>query len=54
MSALFFSNKVVLDVLLTISGRFVSPGMAKKYDLELLAYEGIDQVVEVDSAGHKL
>ncbi|KAK2074987.1 hypothetical protein P8C59_009152 [Phyllachora maydis] len=37
-----------------IGGRFVTPSMAKKYDVELPAYEGIDQCVEVDPAGQKL
>lgn len=34
--------------------RFVSPGIAKKYDLSLPAYEGIDQVVEVGVNGERL
>lgn len=34
--------------------RFVSPGIQKKYDLDLPEYAGIDQVVEVDQNGHKL
>ncbi|KAH7310980.1 YjeF N-terminal domain-containing protein [Rhexocercosporidium sp. MPI-PUGE-AT-0058] len=37
-----------------IGGRFVSPDIQKKYDLELPEYEGIDQVVEVGSNGQKL
>jgi len=37
-----------------IGGRFVSPDIKKKYDLELPEYEGIDQVVEVGSNGQKL
>ncbi|KEY65715.1 hypothetical protein S7711_05546 [Stachybotrys chartarum IBT 7711] len=37
-----------------VGGRFVSPSIAKKYDFEVPAYEGIDQVVEVDTAGQKL
>jgi len=37
-----------------VGGRFVSPDIKKKYDLELPAYEGIDQVVEVGSNGQKL
>lgn len=31
-----------------IGGRFLTPEMAKKYDLEFPAYQGIDQIVEVD------
>lgn len=34
--------------------RFVSPGIEKKYDLYLPAYDGIEQVVEVGSNGEKL
>ncbi|KAH8588106.1 YjeF N-terminal domain-containing protein [Bisporella sp. PMI_857] len=34
-----------------IGGRFVSPDIKDKYDLELPEYEGIDQVVEVDGEG---
>ncbi|KAK1830592.1 NAD(P)H-hydrate epimerase [Podospora conica] len=37
-----------------IGGRFVTPAIAKKYDLELPEYEGIDQVVEVGPDGSKL
>jgi len=37
-----------------IGGRFVSPDIKKKYDLELPEYEGIDQIVEVNSSGQKL
>ena len=34
--------------------RFVSPDIVEKYDLELPAYDGMDQVVEVGSTGEKL
>ncbi|KAK1987696.1 YjeF N-terminal domain-containing protein [Colletotrichum cereale] len=34
--------------------RFVSPGIAEKYNLDIPLYEGIDQVVEVDNNGQKL
>ncbi|KAL5325236.1 hypothetical protein ACEPPN_006360 [Leptodophora sp. 'Broadleaf-Isolate-01'] len=37
-----------------VGGRFVSPDIQKKYDLELPEYEGIEQVVEVGSNGQKL
>jgi len=37
-----------------IGGRFVSPKIAEKYDLELPEYEGIDQIVEVGLSGEKL
>jgi len=37
-----------------VGGRFVSPDIKKRYDLELPEYEGIDQVVEVGSNGQKL
>jgi len=37
-----------------LGGRFVSPEIAKKYDLDLPAYEGIDQVVELESNDQKL
>lgn len=35
-------------------GRFVSPDIKEKYDLELPEYEGIDQIVEVGSSLEKL
>ncbi len=41
------------DVMLT-KIRFVSPDIKKKYDLDLPEYEGIDQVVEVNTYGQKL
>lgn len=34
--------------------RFVSPDIAKKYDLSVPEYPGIDQVVELDSSNRKL
>jgi len=37
-----------------IGGRFVSPDIKEKYDLELPEYECIDQVVEVGRNGEKL
>lgn len=37
-----------------IGGRFVSPDIKDKYDLELPNYEGIDQIVEVGSNLEKL
>jgi len=37
-----------------IGGRFVSPDIQRKYDLDLPEYEGLDQVVEVGSNGQKL
>ncbi|KAI0894014.1 YjeF N-terminal domain-like protein [Annulohypoxylon nitens] len=37
-----------------IGGRFVSPGIAKKYDFEVPEYQGIDQIVEVGTGGEKL
>ena len=37
-----------------IGGRFLPTSVAKKYDLEQPPYEGVDQVVEVDTNGHKL
>lgn len=36
-----------------VGGRFVSPDIAKKYDLQLPEYEGIDQIVELASNGQK-
>ncbi len=41
------------DVTLTRT-RFVSPDIKEKYDLDLPEYEGIDQVVEVNTYGQKL
>jgi len=38
-----------------LGGRFVSPEIAQKYDLELPEYDGIDQIVELDpKTGQKL
>jgi len=37
-----------------VGGRFVSPEIKEKYDLELPEYEGLDQVVEVANEGEKL
>lgn len=34
--------------------RFVSPGIAHKYDLEIPEYPGIDQIIELDNSGEKL
>lgn len=34
--------------------RFVSPDIAKKYDLSVPEYPGIDQVVELDNSNRKL
>lgn len=39
---------------LTARSRFVTPAIAKKYELELPEYEGLDQVVELGPAGQKL
>jgi NAD(P)H-hydrate epimerase len=32
----------------------VSPDIAKKYDLDIPEYVGVDQVVEIDAKGLKL
>ncbi|KAL1596539.1 hypothetical protein SLS60_009187 [Paraconiothyrium brasiliense] len=37
-----------------LGGRFLSPGVAEKYDLDIPKYEGLDQVVEVPVEGGKL
>ena len=37
-----------------LGGRFLSPEMAEKYELDLPKYEGLDQVVEVPVEGGKL
>ncbi|KAK4102294.1 YjeF N-terminal domain-like protein [Parathielavia hyrcaniae] len=37
-----------------IGGRFVTPGITQKYDFDVPAYEGIDQIVEVGPEGLKL
>ncbi|KAI1359083.1 YjeF N-terminal domain-containing protein [Xylaria arbuscula] len=38
-----------------IGGRFVTPGIAKRYDFEVPSYQGIDQFVEVGAeSGRKL
>jgi NAD(P)H-hydrate epimerase len=41
------------DIALT-KNRFVTPDIKKKYDLDLPEYEGIDQVVEVNTNSQKL
>ena len=40
--------------LLTARARFVAPAIAQKYDFDVPAYEGLDQIVEVGSGGLKL
>ncbi|KLU83027.1 YjeF protein [Magnaporthiopsis poae ATCC 64411] len=37
-----------------VGGRFVTPAIAKKYELELPEYEGLDQVAELGPASQKL
>ncbi|KAF4621886.1 hypothetical protein G7Y89_g14462 [Cudoniella acicularis] len=37
-----------------LGGRFVSPDIAQKYELELPEYDGIDQIVEIGKDGQKL
>jgi len=37
-----------------IGGRFLSPDIARKYDLAVPAYHGIDQIVEVGRDGERL
>lgn len=37
-----------------LGGRFLSPEMAEKYNLDIPKYEGLDQVVEVPVEGRKL
>jgi len=37
-----------------VGGRFVSPDIARKYDIVVPEYPGIDQVVEIDENGHRL
>ncbi|KAI1842619.1 hypothetical protein JX265_012612 [Neoarthrinium moseri] len=37
-----------------IGGRFVTPSIAKKYDFEMPAYQGLDQIVETGPTGQKL
>ncbi|MCJ1399358.1 hypothetical protein MMC11_002560 [Xylographa trunciseda] len=37
-----------------IGGRFLPPSVAEKYGLEMPAYQGVDQIVEVDQNGHRL
>jgi NAD(P)H-hydrate epimerase len=39
---------------LTARARFVTPAIAEKYDFDVPAYEGIDQIVEVGPDGLKL
>jgi len=37
-----------------VGGRFVSPDIARKYELDIPEYPGIDQVVEIDRNGQRL
>lgn len=37
-----------------VGGRFLPPSVAEKYDLEMPAYQGVDQIVELDQKGHRL
>ncbi|CAG8975346.1 hypothetical protein HYALB_00005676 [Hymenoscyphus albidus] len=37
-----------------LGGRFVSPGIARKYNLDLPEYDGVDQIVELGKNGEKL
>lgn len=37
-----------------VGGRFLPESVAKKYDLDLPKYEGVDQIVEVNGEGQKL
>ncbi|RFU32434.1 hypothetical protein B7463_g3932, partial [Scytalidium lignicola] len=37
-----------------IGGRFITPEIAKKFDIEFPPYQGIDQIVEVGVEGQKL
>ncbi|KAK4133580.1 YjeF N-terminal domain-like protein [Trichocladium antarcticum] len=37
-----------------IGGRFVTPAIAEKYDFDVPAYEGVDQIVEVGPDGSRL
>lgn len=37
-----------------LGGRFVPPGVAQKYDLEIPEYDGINQIVELENGGEKL
>lgn len=37
-----------------LGGRFLSPAIADKYNLDIPKYEGLDQVVEVSAEGGKL
>ncbi|KAI9882986.1 MAG: hypothetical protein M1823_005260 [Watsoniomyces obsoletus] len=37
-----------------VGGRFLTPQIAQKYDLDLPQYEGVDQIVEIDQSEGKL
>ncbi|MCJ1415122.1 hypothetical protein MMC32_001453 [Xylographa parallela] len=37
-----------------VGGRFLPPSVAAKYDVEMPAYQGVDQIVELDHNGHRL
>ena len=37
-----------------IGGRFLPPSVAKKYGLEMPAYQGVEQIVEIDQNGNRL
>jgi NAD(P)H-hydrate epimerase len=48
------ASPLVVLFALTVRARFVAPAIAKKYDFDVPAYEGLDQVVEVGPEGLKL
>lgn len=54
----YFLNSTIApslkNLMADLGSRFVSPGIAEKYNLEIPQYEGVDQVVEVDNNGQKL
>lgn len=43
-----------MESMANVTSRFVSPDIAKKYDLDLPEYEGVDQIVELGKNGEKL
>jgi len=45
---------LLLLLVLTARARFVAPAIAEKYDFDVPAYEGLDQIVKVAPEGLKL
>lgn len=54
MAGTYFGVSDIVNLFTDPKSSFVSPSIAHKYGFEVPPYEGIDQVVEVATAGQKL